>query len=129
MNKKYLDPISIIKCAESVGINIPMKPFDNWDSYEYGNLDISDEEFLIKLFSSTEPKFGRTIIITDVCFKDNHGYIIEEGCLYNFVDEIYPEIHNEGFFQPLDIIFIFPEIKSLVILYHEGLIIEYEKNK
>lgn len=125
MHPKYLDPSSIINCAQSVGIKLPMRQFKDWESFEYGHLDLSDEDFFIQLFNTTEPKFGQTIVVTDPCFADKLGYKIQEGYLLEFVKEVYSELHDEEFFQPLDIIFVFPDVKSLTCLHHEGWIIEY----
>lgn len=127
MHPKYLDPISIIVCAESVGIKLPMRQFEGWDLFEYGHWDLSDEDFFVQLFNTIDPKFGETIVVTDECFKDRLGYKIQERYFLEFVKEVYPELHNQDFFQPLDVIFVFPEVKSLTCIHHEGKIIEYGK--
>jgi uncharacterized protein (DUF433 family) len=122
----YLTPSSIalalgIKTAES------WKTIPNWEEFEYGKKDISEDE-LIKTLFVKEPKSEPLIIVTDETYKEGFGYLINYSDLLEFADVIYPEIHDASFVQPADIILFSPDDKLLTLLYHEGMHIQIKAN-
>ncbi len=99
---------------------------DWWASFENGNIEVDTEEFFKILFKKISPKDNKVIIVTDECFKDKLAYYINTKDVMAFSNEIYPKLHGMSFFQPLDFIFLFPNQKLLIVLHHEGAVMQFQ---
>jgi hypothetical protein len=118
-----LTPASFDRYFESGGIQLQWHRIPDWESYEYGNRDIPDEEFVTLLFSPKRPKINEAIlIVTDECFQEQKGFRVLFGDLPAFARHDYPQMWRPivHLFQPLDLVFIAEESRLLVLLYHEG---------
>ena len=120
-------PDSIQKLADTAGIKLQWNKIDWWTSFEYGHIDVSDDQFFNTLFEQIKPADIKIIIITDDCFKDKLAYYLDFKDLTEFAATTYPNIYQMDFFQPDDIIFIFPNDKLLTILHHEGYVMQFKK--
>ena len=118
-------PDPIHTAALTSGIELEWNHSDWWDQFELDDDELSDEEILSLLFEEHKPIQGNVIIVTDECFKLKEGYILPVQDLLNFIENIYPEIHHMGFFQPSDTIFIHPDDCVITIMNHEGYRMQY----
>lgn len=116
-------PDAIHKAALASGIELVWTPSPWWNKFEQDML--SHQEILYLLFTDHKPMRGEVIIITDECFTEKKGYVLPVGGLSDFVENIYPEIYQMDFFQPADIIFIFPQDRIITIMFHEGYQMQY----
>ncbi|MBI1178326.1 hypothetical protein GC207_12895 [bacterium] len=115
--------MSFDRYFEAGGFQLRWQQIPDWESYEYGRRDISDDEFLSLLFSPKQPGSDEPLfIVTDECFRERKGFSVPFGDLAAFARDLYPQLWQPRvhFFQPLDMIFLAEESKLLVLLYHEG---------
>ena len=120
-----LTPDSIHAFIAKVGVELLWQRVPEWESYEYGRREISDEEFIRLLFAPRRPSQDEAIIaITDECFyeAEQRGFSFRFGDLLPFAQEVYPQVVSRpmDFFQPSDTIFIAEQSRLLVMLHHEG---------
>lgn len=120
-----LSPDSIHRYFDSGGIRLDWKRIPDWSSYEYGQRDISVEEFIGLLFSPRKPAVDeQVLVVTDECFCEapHKGFSVRFGDLLVFARDVYPTIMRlpMDFFQPSDTIFCAERSKLLVMLHHEG---------
>lgn len=120
-----LTPDSIHGYIAKGGVELLWQRIPDWESYEYGRRDISDEEFVSLLFSPRQPSPDEGIIaITDECFygAEQRGFSFRFGDLLPFARDVYPQVVSRpmDFFQPSDTIFIAEQSRLLVMLHHEG---------
>jgi len=110
------------------GVSLNWEHIPNWERYESGEFDYDDEMFLQLLFSPQKPNSGENVfIITDDCFSDRRGFIVNAHDLLDFARNHYPKVwHSPAtFFQPLDMIFFAEKSKLLVLLHHSGVKAQY----
>lgn len=119
-------PEDIYSLAVSAGIQPQQKKIDAWGLFENGRIDFSDDMFFNSLFEKIKLLENTVIIITDECFIDSSAYALAGKYLTEFASTTYPEIHQADFFQPSDMIFIFPDDQRLIILHHEGYVLEFK---
>lgn len=124
----HLTPNDIHQLARSSDIDLQWVALDWWHGYEYGLKEYDDEFIIAEVFREYKPEKGRTLVVTDECFKDQLGFEFDFEDLSNFIEE-YEDYYNMGFFQPLDCIFVFPEEGLLTILHHEGYRMQYIRNQ
>jgi hypothetical protein len=124
-DKWNLLPDDINKLAESVHIKLEWNKIDWWTSFEYGHFDVSSDQFFNTLFEQIKPSDSKVIIITDECFTDRFGYLINFKDLAEFADTTYSNVHEMDFFQPHDYIFVFPNDRLLTILHHSGYVMQF----
>jgi hypothetical protein len=129
LDKWNIVPDDIQKLAESAGVKLQWNKIDWWHSFEYGHLEVSDDNFFAVLFKQFKPNDTKVIIVTDDCFKNKLAYSLDFKDLTEFVATTYPDIHQMDFFQPFDCIFIFPNDRLLTILHHEGYAMQFKNTK
>lgn len=129
LNEWDLIPDSIIKLANNAGIQLQYTKIDWWESFEYGDKEVSDEVFFNVLFHSLKPSETNVIIVTDECFEDKSAYSLNYRDLPQFVTNTYPDIHQMDFFQPHDFLFIFPVDRLLIVLHHEGYVMQFQNSQ
>lgn len=127
IKKEFLDPSSIYYAAKSVGIELTYEKIDEWVLFEYGSEEHDEDDLVGFIFGTTDIQLGKIIIVTDECFREKQGYLVEQEDFLTFIKKTYPELLNMDFFQPLDTIFIFPDDKSIVAIHHEGYILKYKQ--
>lgn len=118
----HLLPDDLFQLMKRHNFSPKLQKIDWWEAFEYGYKEIPDEQFISLLFQTIEQKEEKLLIVTDECFKDKMAYEINFSDLTVFIDAVYPEIHQMEFFQPHDLIFVFPESNCLITLHHEGFI-------
>lgn len=124
-----LTPDSIDKYFRAGGVELSWQRIPDWESYEWGHREISDEEFINLLFSPRRPASDEIVIaVTDECFYERQ----HQGFSFRFADflpfvRIYPQLTSPsvGFFQPSDTIFLAEQSKLLVMLHHGGVRTQY----
>ncbi len=121
-----LSPDDIHEFASSAGIKLKWDKIDWWTSFEYGHIDVSVDKFLYVLFKEAKPTVQKMIIVTEECFKDKLAYYLDYKNLSEFIETIYPDIHQMDFFQPHDCLFIFPNDRLLIILHHGGYVMQFK---
>ena len=121
-------PDQIHQLAKSAGVELDWTPVKNWTGFEYGYLDISDEEFLKTIFKNSKP-LGRVMIVTDDCFEDKKAFQVEANMLVRFISDTYPDMYDLDFFQPNDYIFVCPDVQMVAVLHHVGFVMQYESEK
>ncbi|MCH2200286.1 MAG: hypothetical protein MK081_16070 [Flavobacteriales bacterium] len=122
-----LIPSQIHRKALDSDIVLQWKVLDNWLDFENGDIELSDSFLIESIFHKIQPK-GPVYIVTDECFSERLAYVIESSNLDKFVSEVYHEIHQIEFFQPMDYIFLCPEIQLLSMLHHEGQVTQYQNH-
>lgn len=120
-----LTPDSIHSYIEKGSAELLWQRIPDWESFEWGMREISDEEFVKLLFSPRRPSDDETVVVvTDECFygTEQRGFSFRFRDLLAFAQDVYPHLvpRPMDFFQPLDIIFIAEESRLLIILHHEG---------
>jgi len=123
-----LTPASLDGYFEAGGIQLRWERIPDWESYEWGRRDITDEEFMALLFWPRSPTSDESIFaITDECFRERTGFRVRFGDLLTFARADYPHLWHPSihFFQPLDMIFLAEPSRLLVLLHHEGLKTQY----
>lgn len=124
-----LVPDDLHKLAESAGIELHWKKIDWWTTFEYGHTEIPDNLFFSILLEQIPLTDTEVLIVTDECFNDNMAYVMNLTDLKTFIETTYPELHQTDFFQPNDMLFIFPEYNQLVMLHHEGYFLQFQRPK
>ncbi|MEM7372392.1 MAG: hypothetical protein AAF587_27480 [Bacteroidota bacterium] len=119
-----LTPNEIFFLLEEAGKIIESKRIPYWEDFETGNKDFSTEEILAQIKINLETEEA-VIIISDECFKEQKAYKVSGEKLVEFAETMYPSLHDMDLIQPLDLIFIQPSDKTISMIHHEGLIIEY----
>ncbi|ADL51388.1 hypothetical protein [Clostridium cellulovorans] len=99
----------------------------DWELFESGVIDISDEDFIQLLFNGKCTKSGLLYIITDFCFSDKMAFCISHSDLEEFITTEYPKLCQMSFFQTEDIIFFKPNEKFITYLHHSGFIAHYSE--
>jgi len=119
-----LTPNEIFCVIEEIGIILEGKQIPNWNNFESGKIEITIDEIIkeTKIDLKTEDPI---IIITDECFKDQKAFKIPTNRLKEFAEQTYPRLYNMDLIQPLDLIFIQPSSKSISMIHHEGILMEY----
>jgi len=120
-----LTPDSIHSYIANGGVELLWQRIPDWESYESGKREISDEEFVGLLFSPRRPSDDETVVVvTDECFygSEHRGFSFRFRDLLTFAREVYPHHvpRPMDFFQPSDLIFIAEQSRLLVMLHHEG---------
>jgi hypothetical protein len=119
-----LTPNEIFGVVEETGIVLEGERIPGWNDFEVGNKDFTIIELLEKSrieLQTEEP----IIVISDECFETEKAYKIPTNKLKEFAEETYPELHNMDLVQPFDLIFIQPSTKTISMIHHEGIIMEY----
>lgn len=124
-----LVPGDLHKLAESAGMELQWKKIDWWIAFEYGHTEIPDNLFFSILLEHIPSTDTEVLIVTDECFNDNMAYSVNLTDLKTFIETTYPELHRMDFFQPSDLLFIFPEYNQLVMLHHEGYFLQFQRPK
>jgi hypothetical protein len=87
----------------------------------YPSKSFTAEEFKESLFRDMQiDDEMEMIIVLDSCFLNDTFYSIKYRDFIDFIDYHNREIPFSDFMEPFDHIFIFPELKFIVILHHEG---------
>lgn len=125
-----LTPYSIGRYFAEGKVELEWQRIPDWESYEWGRRDISDEEFVRLLFSPRQPLPDEKIIaVTDECFygAPEYGFLFRFGDLLPFAREVYPQIVSRpmDFFQPSDMIFVAEHSRLVVLLHHGGVIAQF----
>ena len=120
-----LSPDSIDRYLAHNGIELLWQRIPDWESYEYGRREISDEEFVALLFSPRRPSADENIIVVthECCFGLEHrGFSFRFGDLLPFARDVYPRLVSRptDFFQPSDTIFVAEQSRLLTMLHHGG---------
>jgi len=120
-----LTPDSIHSFMAKGGFDLLWQRIPDWESYEWGKREISDEEFVGLLFSPQPPSDDEmVVVVTDECFcgSEHRGFSFRFRDLLTFAREVYPHVVRRpmDFFQPSDTIFIAEQSRLLVMLHHEG---------
>jgi hypothetical protein len=105
------------------GVRLDWQRIPDWESYERGQRNITDEQFMALLFSPKTPIVDESVfIITDECFREQRGFRVRFKELLAFAQKDYPQLwqSHAHFFQPLDMIFLAEQSRLLVLLHHEG---------
>ena len=117
-------PNSISRYLEHGGSNLLWQHIPDWERYEFGRWEISDEEFVELLFSPGRPSpEERIVVVTDECFSgaaDHRGFSFRFGDILPFARDVYPQLHRHSiaFFQPADMIFVAEQSRLIVLLHH-----------
>jgi len=117
-----LTPDEISKVFEKSNKKLKWEKIENWEPFECGNTNISDEYFIGKMLKGNYKMEGLVYIITDECFTDMMAYSIDSIELDEFIKNEYFNLHHICFFQPEDIIFFQPNERFISILHHAGFI-------
>ncbi len=129
VDQLFLTPDSIHSFAEFSGIQLKWRPILNWTKFETTSFDYSEQDFLDIAFAKTHPCEGRTIIVTDECFKDKMAFsIFRFKDIIEFMEDSYPALFNMQFQQPSDFIFIQPDIDLITMIHHEGQRTKFSKS-
>ncbi len=102
----------------------------NWLDFErsFGpEVYISDAEFLALLFDKANPLEGPIDILTHTHHWE--AYRIDYSNLELFIADVYPELNQEDFFQPLDTVFFSFNDCYISMIHHEGYYIKLERSK
>jgi len=126
LDKWHLSPDGINELAESAEVNLTWRHIKWWDKFEYGDIDVSNEEFFKILFEQIRPTKGELIVVVENHIKDKTAYCMGYHDLHEFVETIYPNIYEMDFFQPSDCIFIFPNDNLITILHHSGYVMQFK---
>src|SRR5262245_29109360 len=87
-----LTPDSIDRYFSHGGVELLWQRIPDWESYEYGRREISDEEFVSLLFSPRRPSPDESILaVTDECFygSEHRGFSFRFGDLLAFARDVY----------------------------------------
>ena len=122
----HLIPNDISRIALKSGKVLKWQSIPKWDLFETGDLEIPDKEFLQFLFHSSPISDMPVIIITDECFAQKKGFLLNFKDIEQFISKEYPDSYEMDFFQPFDYIFVFPNLQKLVLLHHEGVFTTYQ---
>jgi hypothetical protein len=115
-----ITPDGIYMYAKKEGYDLRWARIPDWEGYEYRCIDIDDDTFLSYLIEEGLVLEGPLDIITHFCFPERIAYQISFNDLEKFIKEVYPEIVQADFFQPLDLLLIsFPD-KFISMIHHEG---------
>ena len=123
-NNYELTPNEIFCVVEETGIILEGKRILDWGEFELGKIEISIEEIIKNTkieYQSEEP----LIIISDECFEDQKAFKIPTNKIKEFAEKTYPMLYNMKLIQPFDLIFIQPSTKTISMIHHEGIIMEY----
>ena len=126
-NRWELVPDQVQGLADAAGVKLEWTPIEGWTDFEYGRLVHENSSLLNSIFKEIKPS-GQIIIVTDECFNGHEAYQVVTHDLEDFISKVYPKIHGMDFFQPMDYLFICPDIKMIAILHHEGQVTQYEAN-
>lgn len=123
--EKYdVTPNEIFCIVEEIGIVLDRKHISDWSDFESGKKNITIDQIL----ENTKIKFDTEepiVIISDECFRDQRAYKIPTDKLKEFAEQTYPNLHRMELIQPLDLIFIQPSTRSIVMIHHEGTVMEF----
>jgi hypothetical protein len=120
-----LTPNEIFCVIEETGIILESQQITGWTDFEYGKKNLSTID-LVAQTSIPWNSDGKTVIVTDECFKDQKAYIVRNCDLVDFADNVYPELHDIDFVQPFDLILINQNMKIISMIHHEGILMEYK---
>lgn len=123
-----LTPNEIFCVLEETGIILEGVRIPGWEDFETGVKGFSTQELLSRTKIDLETQ-EPVVIISDECFKKQKAYKVPSEKLIEFAESTYPSIHDMDFVQPLDLIIIQPSSKTISMIHHEGLIMDYWMKK
>ena len=108
----YMTPASLLAAANRQGMQVNRLNF----MFSPDEEDASILRKVVAMGKSDEP----VIVVTDHCFHESQTpYIVRSSSTDSFA-ESYRKHTDECVISGLDVVFIFPESKFLVLFYHEG---------
>lgn len=117
----HIGPLNLIKLVECVDGKIYKNGIlSNWNDFETGNFTIETQNYIDEVFES-EIIQGPLLVITDELLKQELCIeVSNRDYLPLFINTYYPQIFEEDFIQPLDIIFYALNDKKIFITDHDG---------
>jgi hypothetical protein len=126
-SKFHLVPSSLFQWADQSGFRIKIEEIDDWEEFEYDHIDFDEEQFKKLAFKRRIYSSNSSVIfISDDCLKQGACFKFELNEFDRFVD-YYESKFPGSFFQPLDYIIILCDYKEIVIIYHEGKLVNIYK--
>lgn len=117
-NFDYLNFDKLIDLVKQSNFKYKISLLDNWEDFEYGNLDWTELDFKNMVLSGVKlQKEPEIKIITDECINNNIYYSFS-GDEYNEFVKFYSNTYNLEFFQPNDYILL--TSRKIIALNHEG---------
>ena len=108
----YMTPASLLDKANRQGMQIDRLDF----VFSPDEEDASALRKVVAMGKSDE----EVIVVTDCCFRQGWSpYIVRSSSVDSFA-ESYRKHTDQCVISGLDVVFIFPESKLLVLFYHEG---------
>ncbi|MFN0201462.1 MAG: hypothetical protein ACKVTZ_08075 [Bacteroidia bacterium] len=103
-----------------------------WDAFEYGSYEVSDLEILSLFYPNTTLENEPCVLITDDCFRIETAFgLANKNLFLQFIAEYDEQLKPfyeakelrpplVEFFQIQDYALLFPSVKRLVVIHHEG---------
>jgi hypothetical protein len=113
-------PAAVEKAASLAGIAYTFSRVPDWESYEWGHIELSDSEILDAIFQSVGMPVGPVVFVPDSRMPPlNHRgqpEILPSWLLHHYVEEYPDKIFQGG----TDLVFLFPEARQITTMMHEG---------
>lgn len=130
--KWQLTPDQIHNLAAQAGVELIWEKVPNWDSFEYGYLEIPQSTFAELLVSDDCSRDELLWLVTDEMFSEGKERALEIQVqdFPAFVKEGYREMyHIAELFYAADVIIVFPGRLEIAMLHHSGFIATYRKQE
>jgi hypothetical protein len=123
------NPDEIHNLAEQAGITLQWKKIENWESFEYGHIDIPQSTFVQMLVSDDCSNNELMYLVTYEMLDEGKEKALElqVGEFPEFVERGYAEKYNIAeLFYSTDVILVFPGRGEISILHHSGFVARYQ---